>query len=154
MQDYKERIANAWKTSDKPPKEWISNHTLNIVREARIRLKARGKDDYTLLPGTRPLQDTVHKVYDVICLYQKEYEASPTVREIRDELGLSISTIQASLVILASLGCIDYLVGRSRTIRMVMKPDDVHLLIDDINETIKAHAQTQKQMNKQPRKHA
>ena len=108
----------------------------------------------TILPGTRPLQDTVHKVYDVICLYQKEYEASPTVREIRDELGLSISTIQASLVILASLGCIDYLVGRSRTIRMVMKPDDVHLLIDDINETIKAHAQTQKQMNKQPRKHA
>ena len=109
MQDYKERIANAWKASDKPPKEWISNHTLNIVREARIRLKARGKDDYTLyelsrecnmsssivtacmwsltkgktiLPGTRPLQDTVHEVYDVICLYQKEYETSPTVREI------------------------------------------------------------------------
>ena len=36
MQDYKERIANAWKASDKPPKEWISNHTLNIVREARM----------------------------------------------------------------------------------------------------------------------
>ena len=179
MQDYKERIANAWKASDKPPKEWISNHTLNIVREARIRLKARGKDDYTLyelsrecnmsssivtacmwsltkgktiLPGTRPLQDTVHEVYDVICLYQKEYETSPTVREIRDELGLSISTIQASLVILASLGCIDYLVGRSRTIRMVMKPDDVHLFIDDINVTIKAHARTLKQANKRPRK--
>lgn len=53
MQDYKERIANAWKASDKPPKEWISNHTLNIVREARIRLKARGKDDYTLYELSR-----------------------------------------------------------------------------------------------------
>ena len=34
MQDYKERMAHAWKENSKEPKKWVSNQSLNAVQNA------------------------------------------------------------------------------------------------------------------------
>ena len=165
MQDYKARMAHAWEKNSKQPKKWASNQSLNTVRAAYDDLVVTmGKNNIAvhdvaekagvtcpvatacmwslskgtiILHGSRPLPSSICDVYDVICMHQTQYETSPTVREIREELHISISTIQAALIILAALCCIDYLVGCSRTIRLVMQPKDVHFLLDKINASIK-----------------
>lgn len=173
MQDYKERMAHAWKENSKEPKKWVSNQSLNAVQNAYDELiVTMGNGNVSIhdlaekagvsssiaaacmwslskgtivLHGTRPLPSTVCDVYDVICVHQTRFETSPTVREIREELHISTSTIQAALVILASLGCIDYLVGCSRTIRVVMQPKDTHFLLDKVNTSIKGVSSRTKQ---------
>ena len=53
------------------------------------------------LPGARPIKENILRVLKEIDLYHGAYGCSPTIREIQDDLNLSLSTIKN---IVASLG--------------------------------------------------
>lgn len=92
--------------------------------------------DGVLLTGARPFTDKIDKILFIIDQYHEEYGCSPTVREIHESLNVSLSTIKIALEVLVGLGCIDYRVGRSRSIKMKMTYEEGEELIKHINQTI------------------
>lgn len=88
------------------------------------------------LPGARPIKENILRVLKEIDLYHGAYGCSPTIREIQDDLNLSLSTIKISLDVLVGFGCIDYRLGRSRSIKPKMHYEEGEKIIRAANEKI------------------
>lgn len=98
-----------------------------------------------ILRGARPFTDKIDKILCIIDQYHSVYGCSPTVREIHDNLNAALSTIKIALEVLVGLGCIDYRIGRSRSIKMKMSYKEGADLIEQINQA----ANTQIEKNKE-----
>lgn len=88
------------------------------------------------LPGARPIKENILRVLKEIDLYHGAYGCSPTIREIQDDLNLSLSTIKISLDVLVGFNCIDYRLGRSRSIKPKMHYEEGEKIICAANEKI------------------